>query len=501
MAEQVTVKFHEYKIPSKGTVVLFAAGKKNTGPGLAKLDKQCNGQISRAIEVSSFEGDKGKHIEILSPANLELARILLIGVGNREISSEFDWMNIGGKISALVKGDPEGTVTILVDQETGRHAITPENCAALATGFQLARYRFDKYKKAADKNGKNKHRVKTLNIAVNEPDKAERAYTRLDATRAGVFVARDLVNEPGNSLGPVEFAHRTRKLEKLGVSVKILDENEMAGLGMNALLAVGQGSEQESRLAVMQWNGLDSKDKPLAIVGKGVSFDSGGISIKPSSGMEDMKGDMGGAACVTGLMHTLARRKAKVNVVGVIGLVENMPDGKAQRPGDVVTSMSGQTIEVINTDAEGRLVLADALTYTIETLKPRLVIDLATLTGAILVALGKEYAGLFSNNDRLAGRLLKAGEKSGEKLWRMPLGKKYDKLIDSRIADMKNTGGRLAGSTTAAQFLKRYVGETPWAHIDIAGTAMSSPKTDINTSWGSGFGVRLLDRFIEENYE
>ena len=252
----------------------------------------------------------------------------------------------------------------------------------------------------------------------------------------------------------------------------------------------------------MQWNGADNaKDKPLAIVGKGVTFDSGGISIKPSGGMEDMKGDMGGAACVTGLMKTLALRKAKANVIGVIGLTENMPDGKAQRPGDVVTSMSGQTIEVINTDAEGRLVLADALTYTIDTYKPRLVIDLATLTGAILVALGKEYAGLFSNNDRLANRLLKAGEKSGEKLWRMPLGKSYDKLIDSRIADMKNTGGRLAGSTTAAQFLQRYVGETPWAHLDIAGTAMGSPKTELNASWGSGFGVQLLNEFIAQNYE
>ena len=371
----------------------------------------------------------------------------------------------------------------------------------LATGFLMKRYEFNQYK-TVGKSKKKQGAIKTLSIACREPKKVAAAYKPLDALRAGVFEARDLVNEPGNILGPVEFALRARELESLGVNVTILDETEMAAKGMNALLAVGQGSERESRLAIMHWSGADNpKDKPLAIVGKGVSFDSGGISIKPSTGMEDMKGDMGGAACVTGLMRTLASRKAKANIIGVIGLTENMPDGKAQRPGDVVTSMSGQTIEVINTDAEGRLVLADALTYTIETYKPRLIIDLATLTGAILVALGKEYAGLFSNNDRLANRLLKAGEQSGEKLWRMPLGKTYDKLIDSRIADMKNTGGRLAGSTTAAQFLQRYVGETPWAHLDIAGTAMGSPKTDLNSSWGSGFGVQLLNEFIAENYE
>ncbi len=365
----------------------------------------------------------------------------------------------------------------------------------------MKRYDFKLYK-TKSKSTETKGEIKTLAMACRDHKKAALSYRSFDALRAGVFTARDLVNEPGNILGPVEFALRARELEKLGVSVTILDESEMAAKGMNALLAVGQGSERESRLAIMQWSGADnSKDKPLAIVGKGVTFDSGGISIKPSGGMEDMKGDMGGAACVTGLMKTLALRKAKANVIGVIGLTENMPDGKAQRPGDVVTSMSGQTIEVINTDAEGRLVLADALTFTIDTYKPRLVIDLATLTGAILVALGKEYAGLFSNNDRLANRLLKAGEKSGEKLWRMPLGKTYDKLIDSRIADMKNTGGRLAGSTTAAQFLQRYVGDTPWAHLDIAGTAMGSPKTDLNASWGSGFGVQLLNEFIAQNYE
>ncbi len=501
METQIAVEFLDQKIPETGTIVLLVASKKKWGASLKKLDKQSGGQISKAMAVSSFEGEKNDSVEIVSPANLELSRLIILGLGDAGIEETSDWMKVGGRVSGLVKSDPTGTVTVLVEDIGKDLAFRAENIAAIATGFLMKRYDFNLYKttgKSVDKKGQ----IKTLALACRDPKKVTKAYQSLDALRAGVFMARDLVNEPGNILGPVEFALRARELEKLGVNVTILDESEMAAKGMNALLAVGQGSERESRLAIMQWNGAEnSKEKPLAIVGKGVTFDTGGISIKPPGGMEDMKGDMGGAACVTGLMRTLALRKAKANVIGVIGLTENMPDGKAQRPGDVVTSMSGQTIEVINTDAEGRLVLADALTFTIGTYNPRLVIDLATLTGAILVALGKEYAGLFSNNDRLANRLLKAGDKTGEKLWRMPLGKKYDKLIDSRIADMKNMGGRFAGASTAAQFLQRYVGNTPWAHLDIAGTGMASPKSDISSSWGSGFGVQLLNEFIAQNYE
>lgn len=501
METPIAIDFLDQKIPQEGTVILFAASKKKFGARFKKLDKECGGHITRAISISTFEGGKNETLELLSPSNLDLSRIIVFGLGDETEDSTRDWMNIGGRLSGLVKNDPKGIVTVLTENIGKDHVFSANAVASLATGFLMKRYKFTKYK-GKDKESEKKGSLKTLSLACSDPDKASSAFEQRDALRSGIFLARDLVNEPGNILGPVEFALQARELESLGVQVTILDEIEMAGKNMNALLAVGQGSERESRLAIMHWNGSDhKKDKPVAIVGKGVSFDSGGISIKPSTGMEDMKGDMGGAACVTGLMRTLALRKAKANVVGVIGLTENMPDGKAQRPGDVVTSMSGQTIEVINTDAEGRLVLADALTYTIETYKPRLVIDLATLTGAILVALGKEYAGLFSNNDRLANRLLKAGEKTGEKLWRMPLGKAYDKLIDSRIADMKNTGGRLAGSTTAAQFLQRYVDDVPWAHLDIAGTAMGSPKTDINTSWGSGFGVQLLNEFISEHYE
>ncbi len=503
METQTAIEFLDSKTPLKGTVVLYAAPKKKYGASLKKLDKKSGGQIVSAMSAASFEGGRGESIEIFSPANLDISQLIIVGLGEPIDNDSREWMNLGGRTGGLMNKVPSGSVLVVAENIGKDYTFTANAIASIATGFVLRRYEFNKYKsKDEEEVSSEKGKIKSLNLVSSHSKEARSSFETLDALRAGIFMARDLVNEPGNILGPVEFAMQARELEELGVKVTILDESEMATKGMNALLAVGQGSIRESRLAVMQWNGADNKkDKPLAIVGKGVSFDSGGISIKPSNGMEDMKGDMGGAACVTGLVRTLAMRKAKTNIVGVIGLAENMPDGNAQRPGDVVTSMSGQTIEVINTDAEGRLVLADALTYTIETFKPRLVIDLATLTGAILIALGKEYAGLFSNNDRLANKLLKAGERSGEKLWRMPLGSKYDKLIDSRIADMKNTGGRLAGSTTAAQFLQRYVGDTPWAHLDIAGTAMGSPKSDINTSWGAGFGVLLLNEFIARNYE
>ena len=320
-------------------------------------------------------------------------------------------------------------------------------------------------------------------------------------TADGVIFARDLVNEPANILYPEEFAKRATSLRKLGVAVEIFDVADMKKLGMGALLGVGQGSRRDSRMAVMRWNGGKRGDKPVAFIGKGVCFDTGGISIKPAASMEDMKGDMAGAACVVGLMQSLAARKAKVNAIGAIGIVENMPDGNAQRPGDIVTSMSGQTIEIINTDAEGRLVLCDVLHYINDRFSPKFMIDLATLTGAIIVALGQEYAGMFSNDDKLSDRLTKAGLATGERVWRMPLGPEYDKMIDSKFADMKNTGGRYGGSITAAQFLHRFVGKTPWAHLDIAGTAMGSPQTDTNRSWSSGWGVRLLDQLVADHYE
>jgi leucyl aminopeptidase len=332
---------------------------------------------------------------------------------------------------------------------------------------------------------------------------AKAAYVPLKAVAEGVAFTRDLVSEPANILYPAEFAKRVKALSKLGLEIEVLGEAEMAKLGMGSLLGVGQGSRRESQLVVIQWKGAkDKQAQSVAFVGKGVCFDTGGISIKPADGMEDMKWDMAGAGAVAGLMYALAARKAKVNAVGILGLVENMPDGNAQRPGDVVTSMSGQTIEVINTDAEGRLVLADALWYCQDRFKPRFMVDLATLTGAIIISLGNDYAGLFSNNDDLAGALLKASSGEGENLWRMPLPAQYDRMLDTLAADMKNIGGRPGGSITAALFLQRFVNGLPWAHLDIASTAWKKPSTLATIPDGaSGFGVRLLNRLVADGYE
>src|SRR3954453_10629948 len=377
--------------------------------------------------------------------------------------------------------------------------MSADAAAGIASGLLLRAYKFDRYKtKKKDENGALRAEV---SIAVGDVAEARKAFAPAAHVVDGVIIARELVNEPPNVLYPIEFARRARQLKKLGVDVEGLDVKAMTKLGMGALLGDGQGSTRPSRTVIMRWNGGKKGDQPVAFVGKGVCFDTGGISIKGAARVEDRKGGMGGPACVVGLMHALAARKAKVNVVGAIGLVENMPDGNAQRPGDIVTSMSGQTIEIINTDAEGRLVLADVLWYVNKKFKPKFMVDLATLTGAIIIALGHEHAGLFCNDERLADRLLKAGLATGERLWRMPLGPEYDKKIDSKFADMKNTGGRDAGSITAAQLLLRFVDKTPWAHLDIAGTGMGSPESDINKSWASGFGVRLLDRLVAEHYE
>jgi leucyl aminopeptidase len=389
-------------------------------------------------------------------------------------------------------------VTIVA--ELPKVTMSADQAAAIATGIRLRAYTFDRYK-TKKKDGEETALRANVSIAVDDVAAARKAFAPNAHLVEGVITARDLVNEPPNVLFPVEFARRAAQLRKLGVVVDVLDVNAMKKLGMGALLGVAQGSTQPGRTVIMRWNGGKKGDQPVAFIGKGVCFDTGGISIKPAGSMEDMKGDMGGAACVVGLMQALAARKAKANVVGAIGLVENMPDGNAQRPGDIVTSMSGQTIEIINTDAEGRLVLADVLWYVAKKFKPKFMVDLATLTGAIMVALGTEYAGLFSNNDELSERLMKVGLATGERVWRMPLGPEYDKQIDSQFADMKNTGTRNGGSITAAQFLQRFVDGTPWAHLDIAGTAMGAPKTEINQSWGSGFGVRLLDRLVAEHYE
>ncbi|KAB2855968.1 MAG: leucyl aminopeptidase, partial [Bauldia sp.] len=379
---------------------------------------------------------------------------------------------------------------------------TPARVAELAAGVRLRHYRFDRYKSQKPKNGDNgEPEALAVTLYVTDSKGSEAAIADRMAVVEGTLMARDLVNEPANVLGTEEFAAHAEALAPLGLEVEVLDEKQLRKLGLNALLSVAQGSARPPRLVVMHWNGGGKGTRPVAFVGKGVVFDSGGVSIKPAAGMEDMKGDMGGAAAVTGLMRTLAARKARINAVGVIGLVENMVSGTAMRPGDIVRAMSGTTIEINNTDAEGRLVLADALWYTQSRFKPRFMVDLATLTGAIGVALGQDHAGLFSNDEELAGRLLTAGLATGEKLWRMPMGPAYDKLIESRFADIKNSAGRQAGSITAAQFLARFVNDVPWAHLDIAGTAMGAGSSEVNTSWAPGYGVALLDRLVRDNYE
>jgi leucyl aminopeptidase len=364
-------------------------------------------------------------------------------------------------------------------------------------GLKLKSYEFDKYK------SKKTTRIISINVIGIKNKLSTQIQLRFKALEEGTFYARDLVSEPGNILHPDEYAKRINSLKKFGLKINIYDEKKLKKLGMNSLLGVGQGSVRGSYLVTMEWKGLKNNSKPLAFVGKGVCFDTGGISLKPAKFMEDMTYDMAGSAVVVGLMKNLALRKAKVNAVGVVGLVENMPGGNAQRPGDIVKSYSGKTIEILNTDAEGRLVLADALTLTEKKVKPKFMIDLATLTGAIIVSLGSEYAGLFSNDDKLSKQLINAGENVEEKLWRMPLHKNYDKLINSKNADMQNinyVGG--AGSTTAAQFLQRFIlNKTPWAHLDIAGMAFSKYGGALNSGGATGFGVRLLNKLIEENHE
>ncbi|PLX39240.1 MAG: leucyl aminopeptidase [Hyphomicrobiales bacterium] len=499
MATSPSISFVKQGAPKKGVAVVFVDEKLALGPVAKALDEEAGGVIARAAKAAAFKGKARSTLDIVAPGGLGLDRLMVVGLGKLDDLGEQDWWNLGGAIMGKLSAASVSEVTIVLERPDGAE-IDADDAANVGLGMMLRAYKFDTYKskkKDEDENGD----VKKIAIAVADAAKAKKAWARAEAVGEGSLLARKLVDEPANVLGPDEFVAEAKALEKLGVSVEILDGKKMRKLGMNALLAVAQGSARPPYLVIMSWNGGKSGDKPVAFVGKGVVFDTGGISIKPAAGMEDMKGDMGGAAAVTGLMKALAGRKAKVNAIGIIGLVENMPDGLAQRPGDIIAAANGVTIEVLNTDAEGRLVLADALWYAEETYSPKMIVDLATLTGACVVALGHEYAALYANDDDLAGALFAAGTASGEKVWRMPLAKEYDKLIESKNADIKNTGGRWAGSITAAQFLQRFVKDTPWAHLDIAGTAMGSPKTDISQGWSSGFGVRLLDRMVADTYE
>ena len=489
------------KAVSPRTLVVFAGKDLAFGAETAKLLGGGVEAIRRAAASAAFKGKASSVLELWGPEGMKFDRLLVVGAAPKEppaTPAPTDALSLGGYVMGKLGRKGEAVVIFEMPHDLEK----PDSAAAdLMLGMRMRAYTFDRYKtrKGDDAEPEGSLSVK---IALADPAAARKLAKHADAVAEGVDMARDLVNEPPNILYPEEFAKRARALTKAGVEVEVLDVKQMQKLGMNALLGVGQGSVRDSRFVIMRWNGAKNpKEKPVAFIGKGVTFDTGGISIKPAGGMEDMKGDMAGAACVVGLMHALASRKAKVNAIGAIGLVENMPDGNAQRPGDIVKTLSGQTVEIINTDAEGRLVLADVLWRIQDQYDPQFMVNLATLTGAILVALGAEHAGLFSNNDELAERLTAAGRETGEKVWRMPLGPAYDKLLDSRFADMKNVGGLHAGSITAAQFLQRFVNKKPWAHLDIAGTGMASPTTDINQTWGSGWGVRLLDRLVADHYE
>jgi len=485
-----------FKDAAKADAIAYLGFEGEAVPASAQsADEASNGVLAKAAEAARFEGKSGQVVEILAPAGSEASRVLLVGLGKEDKATDRTYENTGATLAKKLQTSGAKTLDIV-------GAAGVDASARLALGARLASYRFDNYR--TDKKDDKKPTLGEVAIVGSAVKDAEAAWVRLSATADGTELARDLMNEPPNVLQPETYAERIKELESLGLEVEVLDEPAMQKLGMGSLLGVGQGSVKGSRLVVMKWNGAkDKKAAPLALVGKGVTFDTGGISLKPGASMEDMKGDMGGSAAVVGAMKSLATRKAKASVVGLVGLVENMPDGNAIRPGDILTTAAGKTVEVQNTDAEGRLVLVDVLWYAQEKHKPRAIIDLATLTGAILVALGDEFAGVFSNNDELAGQIESAGKAEGEITWRMPLSTTYDKQIDSQFADMRNMGGRLAGSATAAQFLQRFIeNDTPWAHIDIAGVAWRSGKNrPMEAGWASGYGPRLLDRIVADNFE
>ncbi|GGB33751.1 putative cytosol aminopeptidase [Sphingomonas metalli] len=448
-----------------------------------------------AAAAHRFTGEAGGKVELFVPSGEEPRRIVLLGIG---AGAEADWAKAGG---ALVAGLlTSGTTELTVDLSALAAAPAPAAVARFAAAALQRSWRFDVYRTRL--SDKQKPTLDTLTIA-GAPDGTDAVWAEEEAVTRGLELTRTLVTEPANILYPESFVERVlADIEGLGLEATVLDEPAMRDLGMGSLLAVSQGSVRAPRILALRWQGAGEGDPELALVGKGVTFDTGGISIKPAAGMEDMKWDMGGAAAVVGAMKAIAGRKAKANVVGVCGLVENMPDGGATRPGDVVTSMSGQTIEVLNTDAEGRLVLADAITWTQKTFRPKAIVDLATLTGAMIVSLGNEYGGLFANDDTLADGLLAAGTATDDKLWRFPLSPTYDKLIDSPIADMKNVGPRGAGSITAAQFIQRFVDEgVHWAHLDVAGMVWSDKPGTTYDKGATGYGVKLLDRFVRDRFE
>ena len=486
--------------PARGAharVILLASAK--LGGAAAALDKAGDGALSRALKTARFEGEASSVVELMAPAGLDATRLLVIGTGPADKANAHVFEKIGATIVGRLQCSGEKRVSVDMAGVTASLP-TAEAAAHLALGASLRNWRFDKYRTTM----KDKAKPTLTALDVLGAEGGEAYFAPMAAVAQGAARTRELVSEPANILYPETFVARNKDLKSLGIELKVLDEEDMGKLGMGALLGVAQGSVRAPRLLAMRWNGLGKKNAgtPVVLVGKGVTFDTGGISLKPPGGMEDMKWDMGGAGTVVGAMHALAARKARVHVVGIVGLVENMPDGNAQRPGDVVTTMDGQTVEVINTDAEGRLVLCDVIAWAQKVYKPEVIVDLATLTGAIIVSLGHEFGGLFSNDDGLSAQLTAAGKAVGEPLWRMPMGPAYDKAIDSQIADMKNVGPREGGSITAAQFIQRFVKPgVKWAHLDVAGVVWSAKPTTLTDKGATGFGVRLLDRFIADNFE
>ncbi|WP_424833455.1 leucyl aminopeptidase [Ruegeria sp.] len=488
MSSLVPVRFQPFDLDlmaqAKGRVAIIVTEDGKMGPAVRRANRLTRGAVARLVESERFEKVKeGEVISLAWPGGMEAEALDVLVLPRRPDQDAA--RKAGAKLAKLAGGK---AVLVMAGNQVRTEDLT--------LGMVLRSYDFDVHKT------KDSDPAAEIIIAHNKPEDAEAAFAPLYAVADGVRMTRDLTNEPANVLTTTEFANRLDEMKALGLEVEVLDEDKLAELGMRTLLSVGQGSDSPSKVVVMQWNGGDEDDAPLALVGKGVVFDTGGISLKPAGGMEDMTMDMGGAGVVAGTMRALAKRKAKANVVGLVGLVENMPSGNATRPGDVVKSMKGDTVEIINTDAEGRLVLCDVMWYAQERFNPVGMIDLATLTGAIIIGLGHENAGVFSNNDTFCDAFLKSAKAEDECAWRLPLGKAYDDLLKSRIADMKNVGGRPAGSITAAQFLQRFVKEeTPWIHLDIAGVASVSSETSYAPKGATGWGVRALSRFVQDNFE
>ncbi len=488
-ATSIKVSFKPADYAAAGVLLGFARAGEDGGLSWLGQASSHGELLGRAAQSKRFKAAASSALEVV-PAAGSVARLIVLGAGDELSHAAAQALGASGMAAAETGGD-----TCLCIDAAGL-SNDANTAAALALGAVLRAYRFDKYR--SEMKPEQKPSLQEIQVLAHDPEAAAAAYADLEAVAEGVYHTRDLISEPANVLYPKSFAKDAARLADLGVEITVMKKDELEERGFGALLGVAQGSTHDPRVVIMHWKGSDAQ--PVALVGKGVTFDTGGISIKPAAGMEDMKWDMGGAGVVVGTMHALAKRKAKANVVAIIGLVENMPDGKAQRPGDIVTSLSGKTIEVLNTDAEGRLVLADILWHVQEVYQPTAIIDLATLTGAMLVALGMEQAGLFSNNDELAGQLEGASKTSGDALWRMPIGQAYNKQLDSPIADMKNIGGgRWGGSITAACFLERFIQNgTPWAHLDIAGVVWSDKDREVSRRGATGWGVRLLDQWVRD---